>query len=225
MPHPLNITVSPRFDAIIAAASPEDPFKLGVLGGTFDPVHEGHVSLAESATYTFGLNGVIFVPAGIPVRKQETCHASAEDRLAMLKLATEDNPYMDVSRIEVDREGPAYTIDTIRLLNRIYGDKAKLFFVCGPDTAEDMITWKDKFELARLVTVLSAKRRELAPDRRYAEDALIPDSGFFKMYFFDMPVALMSSSSIRYCFKNGLSVKYMIPEAVEQYIREHHLYE
>ena len=232
--------ISPRFDARIAAANPEKPFRLGILGGTFDPVHNGHMALAQAAYAAFGLDGVLFIPTGLPVRKMTTCYASALERYAMLDAALAGIEYFDISRIEIDREGPTYTIDTLLALDAAYGKRAELFFIGGGDIVDDLQTWKNAAEIAKLVTVICARRGGYLPE--VSSDSLsaaanLPDTdvddtaidGFeaiaFRVYFFEMPRHTVSSTEIRTRVKLGLSVEELMPDAARRYMRKRHLYE
>ena len=230
--------LSTRFDARIARASSDKPFRLGVFGGTFDPVHVGHLILAEAAYAAASLDGVLFIPTGLPVRKMTSCQASAQQRYDMLALATRDNEHFDLSRIEIDREGPTYTIDTLRALNETYGEQARLFFICGKDSTQDLYTWKEAAEIARLVTVLDAERSGLwtepsvedsdASSGNVKNNAAHNNDDNKKVSFeiipFEMPLIEVSSTCVRKRIKEGKTVRYLIPEDVERYIGEHRIY-
>lgn len=217
--------ISPRFDELIAAASPDAPFKLGFFGGTFDPLHVGHLALAQAAYEAFNLDGVLLVPTGLPVRKMASFHASAEHRYAMLQAALAEVPHFDASRIEIDREGATYTIDTLRALAETFSKRAALFFICGSDTTNDLPTWKEAGEIAKLVTVLSAQRagsEQAVLSQEAAEQKTALQQ--FTILPFEMPPVAVSSSLVRKRIQEGLAVEDLIPKAVEFYIEKHGLY-
>jgi nicotinate-nucleotide adenylyltransferase len=209
--------ISARFDPQIDAA--EKPFRLGLFGGTFDPIHVGHLHIAERAREQFKLDGVLFIPTGRPVRKPQEAVSKAKDRLAMLLVAVAGNEHFDVSRIEVERKGATYTIDTLRSLKDRYRDKAELFFIGGSDVAADMVTWKGADEISRLAPILCARRM---PGQK-AEDERPVDGGFDIRYI-DSSLIDISSRALREWVKEGRSIHYLVPEATCSYIREQGLY-
>src|SRR5690242_13736367 len=130
--------------------------RVGIMGGTFDPIHHGHLVAASEVADLFGLDEVVFVPTGQPWQKSETAVSSAEDRYLMTVIATASNPRFTVSRVDIDRGGPTYTVDTLRDLRRTYGTKAELFFITGADALNKILSWKDAgdlFELAHFIGV------------------------------------------------------------------------
>jgi nicotinate-nucleotide adenylyltransferase len=219
--------ISERFDARIDDGTPEAPFRLGILGGTFDPVHVGHLHIAQCALEQFSLEGVLFITTGIPIRKIENGFSDAEDRFAMVKAAVSDNECFDASRVELDRAGDTYTIDTLRSIHERYGSRAELFFIAGFDAATDMDTWKDADEIAELVTVLCAGRRASGHDGEKAAEAeaLQPKNRTgFTIKHLDTLNLDISSQELRSLLKEGYSAKYLIPSAALEYITEHGLY-
>ena len=211
-------TISLRFDSLIDAA--EKPFRLGLFGGTFDPIHIGHLHIAEMAREQFALDGVLFIPTGKPVRKIKAGFSNAQDRHAMVLGAIAGNEYFDVSRIEIDRKGTTYTIDTLRVLKDRYGDRAELFFIAGTDTAADISTWKDAAEIGRLVVVLCA-RRATSQD---AEPALLQGESDLDIRLIDSALIDISSRELRDWVKRGRSIHYLVPSATRAYIKEQGLY-
>ncbi len=193
--------------------------RLGVLGGTFDPVHIGHLLLGESAREQLSLDKVLFVPAGEPWRKQGRQISVAEDRLAMLRLAVGGNQAFEVSTIEVDREGPSYTIDTLEAL-RSERPNDELFFIVGADALDDMPTWREPERIFELATVVVAGRPVDSDSERPVGPGIRADG----ISAIDMPSIALSSSEVRQRLAQGRTIRYMVPEAVEQYIREHRLY-
>src|SRR6188508_2122058 len=132
--------------------------RMGVMGGTFDPIHYGHLVTAEEALQQFGLDGVIFVPTGRPWMKEHEVVSPAEDRYLMTVIATASNPLFRVSRMEVDRDGPTYTVDTLRGLKAELGTETDLFFVTGADAVLEIFQWKDPGELFELAHFIAATR-------------------------------------------------------------------
>ncbi len=194
---------------------------IGVLGGTFDPVHIGHLVVADEARTKLGLSEVLFVPAGQPWLKQDRDIAPAIHRVEMVRRAIADNPYFKVNTLEVDRPGPSYTVDTLTVLQEQLGNKASLFFILGRDTLADLPLWEEPrkvIELCRLVVPPRLGSRDL----RHLEEA-IPGLRE-RVIQLDMPVIGVSSSEIRERIARGLSVRYLVPPGVEEYITEHRIY-
>jgi nicotinate-nucleotide adenylyltransferase len=223
--------ISTRFDALVdtigvATTTRGDdgatqPFRLGLFGGTFDPVHIGHLHVAECAREQFALDGVLFIPTGQPVRKLAAGFSASEDRYAMLRAAVAGNAHFDVSRIEIDRTGTTYTIDTLRTIHERYGDRAELFFIVGSDAAADIDTWKDAGEIATLATVLSAKR-VISQD---VEPTLLHNGNCFDIRPIASRLLDISSQGLRERVGQGCSIRYLVPDATYAYIREQRLYQ
>jgi len=189
--------------------------RIGILGGVFDPVHFGHLSMAELARSNFGLDQVIFVPAGIPPHKQSVT-TSACDRLKMLRLALADHPYFTIWEGEVNKSGCAYTVDTISDLSGEYPD-AKLYFIIGADNLSEILKWHYSNEILSRVTLCAAKRPGYDIKRPDAmRDADIE--------MFNGPLWGLSSTILRDYLKSGLSCKFLTPDAVLAYITENGLY-
>ncbi len=194
---------------------------IGVLGGTFDPVHIGHLVVAEEARTKLGLSEVLFVPAGQPWLKQDRDIAPAIHRVEMVRRAIADNPYFTISTLEVDRPSPSYTVDTLTVLQKQLGSKASLFFILGRDTLGDLPFWEEPrkvVELCRLVVPPRLGSRDL----RHLEEAI---PGLLERVIqLDMPVIGISSSQIRQRIARGLSIRYLVPAGVEEYITEQRIY-
>jgi nicotinate-nucleotide adenylyltransferase len=191
-----------------------------VLGGTFDPVHVGHLLLAEEAREQLGLEQVLFVPAGKPWRKAGRRISKAEDRLAMLRLAAEENPAFEVSDLEVSRLGPSYTGETLASISTEQKD-AEIFFILGEDALADLPNWRDPDRIVELAVLAVARRPSDIPDDRDLELMAIAPG---REVWLSMPRIDISSSEIRERVQKGLSVRYRVPDAVEAYIREHKLF-
>jgi len=189
--------------------------RIGILGGVFDPVHFGHLSMAELARSNFQLEQVIFVPAGIPPHKQAV-RTSSQHRLNMLKLALSELSYCTIWEGEVNKSGCAYTVDTISDLTGAYPD-AKLYFIIGADNLAEILTWHYSNEILSKVTLCAAKR----PGYDITRPDALQDAD---VETFDGPQWGLSSTILRKYLKNGLSCKYLAPDTVLAYIRENELY-
>lgn len=190
------------------------------MGGTFDPIHTGHLVAAEAARHAFDLQEVRFVPAGTPWQKEGRDVASADDRVAMAEVATADNPGFSVSRIEVDREGPTYTRDTLSAIHEADLD-AELFFITGADAILQILTWKDPETVLALATFVAASR----PGYDLANlDELIPASLRTRVQAFEVPALSISSTDIRARVRDGRPIRYLVPDSVADYITGRGLY-
>lgn len=187
--------------------------RLGILGGTFDPPHIGHLILAQNAFENFKLDKVLFIPAAIQPHKQKREVSPPQVRLHLLQLALEDDDRFDISDIEMKRSGPSYTIDTLHSLQKLYPE-ARLYFIIGGDNISDIAAWKDTDSIFEVAEVVAALR----PDSQL--------EGPFKdrVRLFDMPQIEVSSSEIRKLVRHGKSVEYLVPDKVEKYIRENGIY-
>ena len=196
--------------------------RLGVMGGTFNPIHLGHLMIAEEARQAFHLKKVLFVPSYITPNK-DVCGATAEQRLAMTRLATADNPYFTVSDMEMRRQGNSYTVDTLRLLKEIYGPSHSLYFISGTDTIHDLHNWNNPEEILSLCQFIGATR----PDGSEQIDSIISSFGELGKNILKLPVPTMeiSSTELRRRIRLGLSVRYMMPSAVVEYIRKNGVYQ
>jgi nicotinate-nucleotide adenylyltransferase len=190
--------------------------RIGIMGGTFDPIHNGHLVAASEVADRFALDEVVFVPTGIPWQKSEAAVSPAEDRYLMTVIATASNPRFQVSRVDVDRDGPTYTVDTLRDLRRAFGPEAELFFITGADALEKILSWKDAaqmFTLARLVGVTR-------PGFELTDDHLPADT----VSLVEVPAMAISSTACRQRVAAGKPVWYLVPDGVVQYIAKRGLY-
>jgi len=198
------------------------PRRIGVLGGTFDPIHIAHLAIAEETRTQLDLDKVIFVPAGLPPHKMDVHVSPAEHRLAMVELAVAGNPHFEVSRVDIDRFGPCYTVDTIALLREEWGPDVEIYFIMGSDSLADILTWHKPDRLIRLCRIVAVGR----PGYRVDMDELdrcLPGASQ-RILFINSPQLDVSSSDIQRRVRAGESIKYQVPEAVERYICEHGLY-
>ena len=188
--------------------------RIGLVGGTFDPVHNGHLLLALFAHEAICLDEIVFVPSADPPHKDGT-RASADARLAMVECAIEGIDHFSASRIELDRAGKSYTVETLRQLRAVRPD-GDFYLIIGADNVAQMSTWHDPVGILDLCTVV-------AGSRLVAEDRVDPALAA-RMLFIDTPLIELSSTLIRQRLHDGLPVRAMIPEKVERYIREKGLY-
>jgi nicotinate-nucleotide adenylyltransferase len=197
--------------------------RLGVLGGTFDPPHAGHLILAEEARTRLRLEKVLFVPAGEPWRKAGQEITPAEHRLAMVRLLLASDPYFEVSTLEVERRGPSYTVDTLEALHQQYGPALELYFIVGEDALHDLPNWREPARIISLAWLAVAPRpvgRGMStPDLEAAVPGLSE-----RIVTLPMPTIDISSTALRERARAGLSLRYLVPLAVEEYIRRHGLY-
>ncbi len=196
--------------------------RIGIFGGTFNPIHFGHLITAEAVREEYNLAYIIFVPAASPPHKTKGV-ISAEHRYAMTALAILSNPYFLISDVELKREGPSYTIDTIKHFRSVYGEETEFYFIAGTDTIHELPTWKYIWELLELCHFVGAAR----PDGTEMIDSVIEyfgDLGKNKIHRLDTPELEISSTDLRERMESGRSVRYMMPWEVIAYIREHNIY-
>lgn len=194
---------------------------IGVLGGTFDPIHTGHLIIAEEARTRLGLKEVLFVPAGQPWLKQGSDVTPANHRVEMARLAIADNPRFRLGVTEVERHGPSYTVETMMALREQFGSEASLFFILGRDTLADLPVWKEPAKLVQLCRLVVAPRLG-SRDLKHLKEAM---PGLLdEIVQLDMPLIEISSSGIRERVRNGMSIRYLVPQRVERYINEHGIY-
>ena len=212
--------------------APLRPRAIGMLGGTFDPVHIGHLAVAEEARESLALDEVLFVPAGIPPHKQDREITPADHRVAMLELATRDNPAFSVSRVEVDRAGPSWTVDTVSGLlaaAEAAGAPIDVTLILSAESWAGLRTWREPDRLLSLCRVAvvpragfdrpGAARAEDSPRRELEGAPFTPG-----VVALDGPRLQVSSSEIRARVAAGRSVRYLVPDAVIRYIGDHALY-
>ena len=197
--------------------------RIGILGGTFDPIHLGHLAIAEAALDRLALDRVILIPAGRPWLKSDQMVTSAAHRLAMVRLAIEDRPELEVSSIEVDRPGPTYTVDTLAELRSELGSGVELYLVLGMDSVRELRRWRYPERLFDLCTVVAVSRPD-SPDVSSAEieDSFTSAHGRIRMV--RGPMLDISATDIRLRVAEGRSISDSVPPSVERYIREHGLY-
>jgi nicotinate-nucleotide adenylyltransferase len=201
--------------------------KIGIMGGTFNPIHHGHLVTAQEALDQFDLSRVIFIPTGDPPHKVEDLLADAEDRYLMTEIATSSNNSFFVSRIEIDRNGKSYTIDTVKQLRKIYGMEMELFFITGADAILEILSWKDKDEIVALAKFIAATRPGYDISKIESLKSTLfrsVEEADRKIFLMEIPALAISSTDIRKRINNSRSINYLVPEGVKNYILKHGLY-
>ncbi len=194
---------------------------IGILGGTFDPIHIGHLVVAEEARIKLGFNEVLFVPAGQPLLKPDRNITPSDQRVEMVRRAIADNPHFKLCTIEAERPGPSYTVDTVMMLREQLGSEVGLFFILGRDTLAELPSWKEPKKLVQLCRLVVAPRLG-SKDLQHLETEIPGLLG--KVVQLDMPVIGISSSGIRQRVAQGLPIRYLVPAGVEKYISEQKIY-
>jgi len=190
--------------------------RVGVMGGTFDPIHYGHLVAASEVASLFALDEVVFVPTGQPWQKVERQISPAEDRYLMTVIATASNPRFSVSRVDIDRPGPTYTIDTLRDLGQALDDDVQLYFITGADALEQILTWRDVDELFALAHFVGVTR----PGHQLSSDGL-PEG---TVTLVEVPALAISSTDVRERVQSHRPTWYLVPDGVVQYIAKSDLY-
>lgn len=198
--------------------------RVGLMGGTFDPIHYGHLVVAEEVHSRLDLAETVFIPTGQPPHKQEERVTAPQHRLTMLELAIASNPHFSISRVELDRPGPSYTVETLRLLREQWGRYTALYFIIGWDSLEELVTWYNPEGILEQLTYLVAVHRpghQGVPGKRIEQQ--LPG---IKQRLLTMPAPQLdiSATDLRSRVAEGRPIKYQTPEAVERYIAQHGLY-
>ena len=186
------------------------------MGGTFDPIHHGHLVAASEVAARFALDEVVFVPTGQPWQKQDRDVTQAEHRYLMAVIATASNPRFTVSRVDIDRPGPTYTVDTLTDLRAQRGPEAEMFFITGADAMAQILTWKDADRLFGLAHLIGVTR----PGHRLSVDGLPAE----RVSLLEVPAMAISSTDCRERVGRGEPVWYLVPDGVVQYVAKHRLY-
>jgi len=190
--------------------------RIGVMGGTFDPIHHGHLVAASEVGHFFSLDEVIFVPTGQPWQKESRRVSASEDRYLMTVIATASNPRFSVSRVDIERPGPTYTIDTLRDLRALRGPDASFFFITGADALEQMMTWQDADALFKLAHFVGCTR-----PGHHLSGAGLPDG---RVSLIEIPALAISSTDCRERVEAGEPIWYLVPDGIVQYISKRTLY-
>jgi len=197
--------------------------RIGIMGGTFNPIHYGHLVAAETARVEFALDKVLFIPTGIPPHKVDHQIANSDLRFAMVEISIRDNENFIASRIEIDREGPSYTYDTLKALHLLFPEQ-ELFFITGSDALRDILSWREAEGIIGISKIIGASRPgyeiggflgELFDRYPYAQNRI------FEM---EIPALAISSTDIRKRIWNNKSIRYLLPEEVRRFIIENNIY-
>ncbi|HEU0087488.1 MAG TPA: nicotinate-nucleotide adenylyltransferase [Pseudonocardiaceae bacterium] len=189
--------------------------RLGVMGGTFDPIHHGHLVAASEVQARFGLDEVIFVPSGIPWQKVERAVSPAEDRYLMTVIATASNPRFSTSRVDLERRGPTFTVDTLADLHTQFPDH-EMYFITGADALAQILSWKQVDELLDLAHLIGVTRPGFRLDDNHLPEGTVS--------LIEVPAMAISSTDCRQRIAHGLPIWYLVPDGVVQYISKRHLY-
>jgi nicotinate-nucleotide adenylyltransferase len=196
---------------------------IGLFGGTFDPIHCGHLAVAEGVQSALNLHRIIFIPTGQPWLKEDMAISAAEHRVQMVRLAIAGKSGFELSTIEVERPGPSYTVDTLGVLRRQLGTEANLFFLLGSDALADFPKWKEPGRIIEMCQLVAFGRPGVALPVLSRFEKTVPGISQ-RVIFAETPDVDVSATEIRTRIAQGLSVDGMVPPAVEQYIEENHLY-
>lgn len=198
--------------------------RIGILGGTFNPIHNGHLLMAETVRESFELDKILFIPSGQPPHKTNDTVADAESRYEMVQRAVGSNRYFEASRIEIDRRGYTYTIDTLNILKKEYGSETQLFFLIGSDVIPELKTWRNCNDVFKMCEFIAAIRPgyDEGTFKAALRDGLISEE--LKITLTKTPLMEISSSAIRERVRKGQTIKYLVPEKVEYYIYSKGLY-
>lgn len=206
----------------LARLSGKKQLRVGIMGGTFNPIHYGHLVCAEQARCGFRLDHVVFVPSGLPPHKDVTPVAPAEHRYLMTVLAVSGNPFFSVSRIEVEREGPSYAIDTINHFGREFrAHNPAIHFITGCDAVMEILSWRSPEAIMKAASIIAASRPGYDFNRL---KTTVGAANFRKIKQLEVSALAISSTDIRGRVRDGRTIKYLLPDAVEQHILKHGLY-
>ena len=194
------------------------PQRIGIMGGTFDPIHNGHLVAASEVAYRFQLDQVVFVPTGQPWQKAGRDVTAAEHRYLMTMVATASNPRFTVSRVDIDRKGPTYTIDTLRDLRELFPD-AELYFITGADSLASIMSWRDWEVMLEMANFVGVTR----PGYELSKD-MLPLESQTGIELIEIPAMAISSTDCRKRAGEGEPVWYLVPDGVVQYIAKNNLY-
>jgi nicotinate-nucleotide adenylyltransferase len=197
--------------------------RLGIMGGTFDPIHYGHLVAAEMARSEFNLNKVLFIPTGTPPHKNRGDISAADLRYEMVERAIKDNPAFICSDIEIRRQGPSYTVDTMRVLNGAWPEY-ELYFITGTDALREIFSWHKAEEILNLIQFIGASRPgfDASDFLQHVQEEHPEIQG--KIHHLEVPALAISSTDIRHRVKQGQPIRYLLPESVRLFIEKSNLY-
>jgi len=213
--------ISERFDSL-GLDDPKKLRRLGIMGGTFDPIHIGHLACAEQVREKFDLDAVIFIPSGVPVFKKHLEVTDGARRLEMCRMACGDNQAFDVSSIEIDREGDTFTVDTLRQVRDYYPENVELFFITGADAVFNIMKWRESDVVAELARFIAVTRPgyTISEEQKY----LLETHSAFDIAYTEVTALAISSSTLRQRVSEGKSVRYLTMRCVCDYIATQGLY-
>ncbi len=196
--------------------------RIGIMGGTFNPIHYGHLVTAEEALFQFKLDKVVFMPAGVPPHKRDKEILPPEERYLLTVIATAPNPDFVVSRLEIERKGPSYTVDTLLELHERYGPETDLFFITGADAVWEILAWKDAERLVELTEFIAATRPGYSLEK-FKKLHVLPEGkgrekGKPRVSIIEIPSLAISSTDIRRRVREDRPIRYLVPEGVASYI-------
>jgi nicotinate-nucleotide adenylyltransferase len=194
------------------------------MGGTFDPIHYGHLASAETVLHEFNFDKIIFIPTGNPPHKTSSDVSPGETRYLMTSFAVASNDFFDVSRIEIDRKGTTYTIDTVREVRKMYDEFTKIHFITGADALLEIFTWHNVVELLKMCSIIAISRPGCNRDRLMEQIEFLKEKCDADIKFLEVPALAISSSDIRRRVKTGHPIKYLVPDSVLGYINKYGLY-
>jgi len=197
--------------------------RIGIMGGTFDPIHYGHLVAAEMARAEFKLSKVLFIPTGTPPHKDRRDISAAELRYEMVKLAIQDNREFDISRLEIEREGPSYTVETLRVLRRMWPEH-ELYFITGSDALLEIFSWREAEEIFTLVQYIGAARPGFDASDFFLKVQHEHPETQGKIHYLEVPALAISSTDIRARVRHGQPIRYLLPESVRLYLEQRGLY-
>ncbi|KLU66045.1 nicotinate-nucleotide adenylyltransferase [Desulfosporosinus acididurans] len=197
--------------------------KIGIMGGTFDPIHYGHLVAAEMARSEFNLSKVLFIPTGIPPHKDRLDISVGKSRLEMVERAIKDNPAFECSAMEIERQGPSYTVETLRLLSKIWPEH-ELYFITGTDALREIFSWREAEEILTMIQFIGAARpgfdaKDFLQCVRHDHPEIVD-----KIHYLEVPALAISSTDIRMRVKQQKPIRYLLPEAVRLFIEQKNLY-
>lgn len=198
--------------------------KIGISGGTFDPIHMGHLAIAELVRCEFNLDKVLFIPSGMPPHKDLRIVTDPIHRLNMVKCAVSTNPYFEAVAIETEREGYSYTVDTLNELHKIYPPNTQFYYIIGADVVMDLLTWRSAEEVFGLTKFIAVMRSEYQDEEFNSQIKALRNSFAADITSFEAPLIEISSTFIRARMRKNQSIKYFVNECVEEYIKNNNLY-
>ncbi|HUS88007.1 MAG TPA: nicotinate-nucleotide adenylyltransferase [Desulfosporosinus sp.] len=203
--------------------APLEKPRLGIMGGTFDPIHYGHLVAAEMARNKFNLSKVLFIPSGKPPHKIRRDVSAANLRYEMVELAIQDNPAFAISALELERKGPSYTVDTLRVLRRTWPEH-ELYFITGTDALLEIFSWREAEEILTMIQFIGAARPGFDASDFLLKVQQEHSETQGRIHYLEVPALAISSTDIRSRVRHGQPIRYLLPEPVRLFIQQHGLY-